>query len=151
MSDKNCVAQQPDREPVAIQKTQPGLSAVVYLDKSGAYVSVSINACNGKHQDEMSKAIKEFCEKLNQIDCSCKCFHPESKEDKASKEINHIKRVATKNAIWIDTAGVGLALAVYLENKGVPINRFTLLDQQALQQYLNSGKHKNYQQSRLNG
>lgn len=57
----------------------------------------------------------------------------------SSKEIDYIKRCANKNTIWIDTAGTGLALADRLENKGVPINRFTLLDQRALQKYLNCG------------
>ena len=39
--------------------------------------------------------------------------------------IDYMKKNVSKNMLWIDTKGLGAALADYLENKGILINRFS--------------------------
>ena len=63
-------------------------------------------------------------------------------------DIEKLKQLTNEreNMLWIDTTGVGMAAADYLEAAGVKVNRFTLLDQSELQQYLKSGKQENPEQ-----
>lgn len=59
--------------------------------------------------------------------------------------INYIKNNAKKNTVWIDITGGGWAIAQHLKAKGVPVNIFTIADQQKLKQHLDHKEHENHQ------
>ena len=64
-------------------------------------------------------------------------------------DIDKLKKLTNEreNMLWINTTGVGMAVADYLEAAGVKVNRFTLFDKSELQQYLKSGKRANLEQN----
>ncbi len=59
--------------------------------------------------------------------------------------VKHMKQTTGVNALWINTVGLGHALADSIEAQGIPVNRFTNEDPSSLVKYLRCEVHENYQ------